>query len=69
MTALAIAAAFLAVAWAVLVVVAQVPAGRPAGAAPGLLRGLAGYAGLCQRVFVGLLVAWTLLVALGLLAS
>jgi hypothetical protein len=69
MTALAIAAAFLAVAWAVLVVVAQVPAGRPAGAATGLLRGLAGYAGLCQRVFVGLLVAWTLLVALGLLAS
>ena len=45
------------------------PAGRPAGAATGLLHGLAGYAGLCQRVFVGLLMAWTLLVALGLLAS
>ena len=46
-----------------------VPGGRPDGAATGLLHGLAGYAGLCQRVFVGLLVAWTLLVALGLLAS
>ena len=45
------------------------PAGRSAGAATGLLHGLAGYAGLCQRVFVGLLVAWTLLVALGLLSS
>lgn len=45
------------------------PAGRPAGAGTGFLHGLAGYAGLCQRVFVGLLVAWTLLVALGLLAS
>ncbi len=28
-------------------------------------RGLAGYAGLLQRVFVGLLMLWTLLVALG----
>ena len=42
---------------------------RPAGAGTGFLHGLAGYAGVCQRVFVGLLVAWTLLVALGLLAS
>jgi hypothetical protein len=43
--------------------------GASAGAATGLLQGLAGYAGLCQRVFVGLLMVWTLLVALGLLAS
>ena len=45
------------------------PRARPPAAATGFLHGLAGYAGLCQRVFVGLLVAWTLLVALGLLAS
>ena len=38
---------------------------RPDGSA-GLLHDLAGYAGLYQRVFVGLLMAWTLLVALGI---
>ncbi len=42
---------------------------RPAGATRDALQGLAGYAGLCQRVFVGLLMAWTLLVALGLFAA
>ena len=36
----------------------------PVSAAP-VSRGLAGYAGLLQRVFVGLLMLWTLLVALG----
>ena len=40
-------------------------AGRGAGANPGSSRGLAGYAGLLQRVFVGLLMLWTLVVALG----
>ena len=44
-------------------------AGR-GGGAPGSARfashGLAGYAGLLQRVFVGLLMFWTLLVALGI---
>ena len=39
--------------------------GRGAGADPGASRGLAGYAGLLQRVFVGLLMIWTLVVALG----
>ena len=34
--------------------------------AASLSRGLAGYAGLLQRVFVGLLMLWTLLVALGI---
>ena len=29
------------------------------------LNDLAGYAGLFQRIFIGLLMAWTLLVALG----
>ena len=38
---------------------------RPGGPA-GLLYDLASYAGLYQRVFVGLLMAWTLLVALGI---
>jgi len=38
---------------------------RPDGSA-GLLHDLAGYAGLYQRLFVGLLMAWTLLVALGI---
>ena len=38
---------------------------RPGGSA-GLLYDLASYAGLYQRVFVGLLMAWTLLVALGI---
>ena len=33
---------------------------------PPLSAGLAGYAGLLQRVFVGLLMVWTLLVALGI---
>ena len=38
---------------------------RPHGPA-GLLHDLAGYAGLYQRIFVGLLMAWTLLIALGI---
>jgi hypothetical protein len=38
----------------------------PGGGTPVSLAGLAGYAGLLQRVFVGLLMAWTLLVALGI---
>ena len=38
-------------------------------AGTGALHDLASYAGLYQRLFVGLLMAWTLLVALGLLAS
>jgi Protein of unknown function (DUF998) len=42
------------------------PARRPADATKAALQRLAGYAGLFQRVFVGLLMAWTLLVALGL---
>ena len=43
------------------------PSGPAGSAAPsGLLHDLAGYAGLYQRVFVGLLMAWTLLVALGI---
>jgi hypothetical membrane protein len=44
---------------------------RPAAAAVGrgALHDLASYAGLYQRLFVGLLMAWTLLVALGLLSS
>jgi hypothetical protein len=29
-------------------------------------RGLAGYAGLLQRVFVGLLMMWTVAIALGI---
>ena len=53
-------------------------AGGPAGDGPGVprrrlrrrlvvsLADLAGYAGLLQRIFVGLLMAWTLLVALGI---
>jgi hypothetical protein len=45
------------------------PAGRQAGPASGTLHDLADLAGLFQRVFVGLLMAWTLLVALGLIAS
>ena len=32
---------------------------------PRALNDLAGYAGLLQRIFIGLLMAWTLLVALG----
>ncbi|HEX5640744.1 MAG TPA: DUF998 domain-containing protein [Thermoleophilia bacterium] len=44
--------------------------GRPSPAGPGdgpakWLNDLAGYAGLLQRIFIGLLMAWTLLVALG----
>ena len=40
------------------------PAGR--GGSPSVsLNDLAGYAGLLQRIFIGLLMAWTLLVALG----
>ena len=42
---------------------------RSAGATRHALQGLAGYAGLFQRIFVGLLMAWTLLVALGLYAA
>ena len=42
---------------------------RPAGAPTGVLHDLASYAGLYQRIFVGLLMAWTALVALGLIAS
>ena len=38
---------------------------RPGGAA-GLLHDMASYAGLYQRVFVGLLMVWTLLAALGI---
>ena len=38
---------------------------RPGGSA-GLLHDLASYAGLYQRIFVGLVMAWTLLVALGI---
>jgi len=41
------------------------PSGRGAGAAPAWVAGLDDYAGLLQRVFVGLLMLWTLLVALG----
>lgn len=40
-------------------------AGPVAVARSSALQGLAGYAGLFQRIFVGLLMAWTLLVALG----
>ncbi len=45
--------------------------GRPpvVTAGRGALHDLASYAGLYQRLFVGLLMAWTLLVALGLLSS
>jgi hypothetical protein len=39
-------------------------AGRRAGSSASL-DDLAGYAGLLQRIFIGLLMAWTLLVALG----
>ena len=42
---------------------------RSAGAPTGALHDLAGYAGLYQRIFVGLLMAWTMLVALGLIAA
>jgi hypothetical protein len=47
------------------------PRARPAGTAvdSGALHDLASYAGLYQRIFVGLLMAWTLLVALSLLGS
>jgi Protein of unknown function (DUF998) len=41
-------------------------AARRADGAPVSLSDLPGYAGLLQRVFVGLLMAWTLLVALGI---
>ena len=40
------------------------PAGRGGGPSASL-NDLAGYAGLLQRIFIGLLMAWTLLVALG----
>ena len=45
-----------------------VAATRPASGLAGLASssGLAAYAGLLQRVFLGLLMAWTLLVALGI---
>jgi hypothetical protein len=42
---------------------------RLPSASTGVLHDLAGYAGLYQRIFVGLLMAWTMLVALGLIAS
>ncbi len=42
---------------------------RPPAAPTGALHDLASYAGLYQRIFVGLLMAWTMLVALGLIAS
>ncbi len=44
----------------------RAPGGGPGGGTSVSLAGLAGYAGLLQRVFVGLLMAWTLLVALGI---
>ena len=40
--------------------------GSPGGGSSVSLADLAGYAGLLQRIFVGLLMAWTLLVALGI---
>ena len=40
--------------------------GRAPGSARAVSRGLAGYAGLLQRVFVGLLMIWTVAVALGI---
>jgi hypothetical protein len=40
--------------------------GRAPGSARALFHGLAGYAGLLQRVFVGLLMIWTAAVALGI---
>ena len=40
--------------------------GGPGGGSPVSLADLAGYAGLLQRIFVGLLMAWTLIVALGI---
>lgn len=42
------------------------PRGSAAGSASALSRGLADYAGLLQRVFVGLLMLWTLVVALAI---
>ncbi len=42
---------------------------RSPGTSTGALHDLAGYAGLYQRIFVGLLMAWTMLVAVGLIAS
>ena len=42
------------------------PVRRVAGGAPTALNDLAGYAGLFQRVFLALLMLWTLLVALGI---
>jgi hypothetical protein len=45
---------------------ASPPAHRVAGGAAAALRDLAGYAGLFQRLFLALLMLWTLLVALGI---
>ncbi len=53
----------------VVVAAASLPRPDRPGGAAGVLHDLAGYAGLYQRIFVGLLMAWTLLVALGVLAS
>ncbi len=44
----------------------RAPRGSSGGGSSVSLAGLAGYAGLLQRIFVGLLMAWTLLVALGI---
>jgi hypothetical protein len=45
---------------------AGAPAPSTAVTAPRRARGIAGYAGLLQRVFIALLMVWTLVVALGL---